>query len=102
MIAAELTTGSTTYTAPSNTKTTINSATVTNKTATPRYVTATITPSGGSAINAYYQYVVPAGQTVVLYGLVGQTLMAAGILTMTAEANTALDALISGYETSGT
>lgn len=101
MIAAELTTGSTAYTAPANTKTTISSATVTNKTATPRFVTATVTPSGGSAINAYYQYVVPAGATVVLYGLVGQSLMAAGALTLTAEANTALDALVSGYETSG-
>ncbi len=103
MIVTELTTTGNSYAAPTNTRTTISAATVVNKTATPRYVTAQITPSGGSAINAVYQFVVPAAGAAptVLYGLVGQTIMPGGELELIAEANSALDCLVSGYETSG-
>lgn len=101
LLCVELTTVAQTYTAPTNTKTTISAATVTNKTGTARYVTVTTTPSGGSAKTLVYQKVIPAGATEVLFGLVGQTIKPAGTLDALAEANTTLDLVVSGYETSG-
>jgi hypothetical protein len=99
LVCTELTTGSSTYTAPTNVRTTISAASVTNKSATARWVTVTITPSGGSARNGVYRRVVGVGETAVLYGLVGQTMGPADIITATAEANSALDFIASGYET---
>lgn len=99
LLCVELTTVDQSYAAPTNTKATISAATVTNKTATPRYVTVTTTPSGGSARYLVYQKVIPAGATEVLFGLVGQTIKAAGTLSALAEANSAIDLVVSGYET---
>lgn len=99
LICAELATTNTTYTAPTNVRTTVSAASVANKTATARYVTVTITPSGGSARNVIYRRVIGAGESAVLYGLVGQTLGSADVITAVAEANTALDMTVSGYET---
>jgi hypothetical protein len=101
LLCVELTTVDQTYPAPTNTKTTISAATVTNKSGTARYVTVTITPSGGTPQYVVYQKVIPAGATEVLFGLVGQTLKPLGALSALAEANSALDLIVSGYETSG-
>lgn len=96
----ELTTASVDqYTAPANTRTTISAATATNKTATARYLTVTITPSGGSARNVCYQRVVAPNESFVVHGLIGQTLNPADKFTAIAEANSAIDLVVSGYET---
>lgn len=101
LLCTELTTvaSASEYTAPANTRTTISACSATNKTATARYVTATITPSGGTARNICYQRVIAAGETFNIPGAIGQSLEAAGKLSVLAEANTAIDLVVSGYET---
>lgn len=101
LLCTELTTVSTgaEYTVPTNTYTTISSMSMTNKTGTARYVTVTITPSGGTARNIHYQRVVAAGETFVAYGAIGQTLAAGGKVSVLCEANSAVDIVASGYET---
>ena len=100
LAATELTTSTVVqYTAPANTRTTVSAASVTNKTGTARYYTVTITPSGGSARYVAYQLVVAAGKTAIVTGLIGQTLDAGGVISALAEANSALDFVMSGYET---
>ncbi len=87
------------YTAPTNTRTTISEASVCNKTGTARYYTVTILSPGGSLKYKAFQVVVPAGKTVVVVGLIGKTFDSGGSLSAFAEANSALDFEISGYET---
>jgi hypothetical protein len=99
LLCVELTTGNQTYTAPGNVRTTLSAASVTNKSGVAYWVTVTITPSGGTAKYGAYRRVVAAGATVVLSGLIGQTMGPADVLTATAEANSALDFVASGYET---
>lgn len=95
----ELTTASVDlYTAPANVYAQIASASVANKTATPRYVTVTLTPSGGSARNLVYQVAVPSNAQTTLYPLVGQVLQPGDKISALAEANTAIDISLGGFE----
>jgi hypothetical protein len=95
----ELTTASVDmYTAPTNCRTQIASCTVANKTGTARYVTVTLTPSGGSAFNLVYRVTVPINTQVSLFPVVGQVLDAGDKISALAEANTALDFAMSGFE----
>lgn len=99
LLCAELTTTGSTYTAPNNVNTTISAVSVTNKSATAYWVTVTLTPSGGTAKNLAFRRVVSVGESAILYGAVAQTLEAGDVLTVAAEANGALDCVVSGYET---
>lgn len=99
LLCTELTTGGSSYPAPANVRTTISACSVTNKSATARWVTVTLTPSGGAARNLAYRRVVGVGETAVIYGAVGQTLGSGDLLTAAAEVDTALDFIASGYET---
>lgn len=101
LLTAEITTtaSNTQYTSPTNTRTTLAACSVTNKTGTARYVTVTLTPSGGTARNLAYQQVIPAGQTVVISGAIAQSLDAADSVEFLAESNSALDLVMSGYTT---
>jgi hypothetical protein len=87
------------YTAPANTKTTISACSATNKTGSARNFTLTIKPSGGTARNLAYQMTLAAGETRVVHGALGQTIEAAGVLAGNADAATAVDLVISAYET---
>ena len=87
------------YTAPTNTRTTISAASVTNKTGTARWYTVTVTPSGGSAYYVAFQLVLGAGKTAIVTGLIGHTLDAGGAVNAFAEVGSAIDMVISGYET---
>ena len=100
LLTKELTTtaSASAYTAPANTRTTISGCSVTNKTATARYVTVTYTPSGGSAFNVCYQRIVAPNETFIVGGLIAQTLNPADKVEFLAEANSALDLALSGYE----
>ena len=77
---------------------TISAASVTNTTGTARTVTAYVTPSGGSAY-VVWSGSVPANQTVIMNGLIAQTLDAADATTVKADAGSAVDVDISGYQT---
>ena len=94
LITAELATTPTTYTSPNATKTTISACSVTNKTATARYVTVTI-----GTKNVCYQRVVAPNETFNVNGAIGQTMAGGDVLSAVAEANTALDMVCSGYTT---
>ena len=100
LLTAEITTVAsvTAYTAPANTVTTLSACSVTNKTATARFVTITITPSAGTARNIAYQRVVAPNETFNVPGAIGQSLNAGGKIEFLAETNTALDLVLSGYE----
>lgn len=88
------------YTASANTWTQICSCTASNKTGTPRYVTVTITPSGGTARNVVYQVVIPPNaQANLAAALVGQVLNPGDKISALAEAATAIDLSLSGFET---
>ena len=101
LLAGELTTtaADTTYTSPALTRTTIAACSVTNKTGTAKYVTVTITPSGGSAYNICYQRTVQPGETLNVPGAIGQSLNIGDAIAFTAEAATTLDLVMSGYTT---
>lgn len=86
-------------TSAANTYTQIAACTVSNKTSTPRYVTVTITPNGGSARNLAYQVVVAPNAEANLRSVVGQTLNPGDKISALAEANTAIDLVLSGFET---
>lgn len=99
MASTELTTVSVDqYTAPTNTRTQVAACTVANKTATARYVTVTLTASGGSARNLVYQVTVPANTQMPLYAVVGVVLDAGDKISALAEANSALDFNMGGFE----
>jgi hypothetical protein len=96
-------TDTTYYTVPANTRTTITSALVNNTTATPRTLTVNIIPNGGSlgaSNEVVTDLVIPAAGAAPtqLTALIGQTMLAAGQVSMIADAATALTVLISGYE----
>jgi hypothetical protein len=99
LLCVELTTGDSTYPAPANCRTTVSAVSVTNKSAAARWVTVTLTPSGGTAKHLAYRRVLSIGETAVIYGAVGQTMSEDDVLTATAEAISALDFIASGYET---
>jgi hypothetical protein len=97
-------TDTTYYTVPINTRTTITAALVNNTTATARTLTVNIIPSGGSvsASNRVVSaLVIPEAGTAPtqITALIGQTLLPGAVISMIAEAATALTPLISGYET---
>ena len=87
------------YTTPANTKTTISACSATNKTASARNFTVTIKASGGTARYLAYQMTLAAGETRVVHGALGQTIEAGGILAGNADAATAVDLVVSAYET---
>lgn len=87
------------YTAPANTKTTISACSATNKTASARNFTVTIKPSGGTARNVAYQMTLAAGETRVVHGALGQTIETGGVLAGFADAASAVDLVVSAYET---
>jgi len=96
----ELTTASVDqYTAPTNVRTQIAACTVANKTATARYVTVTITPSGGSAFNLVYRVTIPINTQVTLSAVVGIVLQPGDKISALAEANSAIDFNLAGFET---
>lgn len=100
LLAAELTVtaSDSAYTSPANTRTQVVAATITNKTATARHATVTITPSGGSARNVCYQRVIAPHESFVVYGLIGQILGPGDKFEAAGEAASALDMVVSGYE----
>jgi len=99
VMLAQLGTTATTYTVPSNSVLTIASVMFNNSTAAARTVSGTITPSGGSALAAVSAMPVPAAGAAptTAAGLVGQSLTAGSALALTADANSAVVAWISGY-----
>jgi hypothetical protein len=100
LASVELTTASVDQvTAGTNQRIRISHASVANKTATARYVTVTVTPSGGSAFNVVYRVVVPSSaspQQFPLYALTNLCLNPGDKISALAEANSALDLVISG------
>lgn len=101
MASNELTTAAVTqYTCPSTAAahSQIASCTVANKTATARYVTVTLTPSGGTARNLVYRVTVPPNTQMPLYAVVGQVLDAGDLIQALAEANSAIDFNMGGFE----
>jgi predicted MarR family transcription regulator len=99
LASIELTTASVDmYTAPTNIRTQVAACSVANKTATARYVTVTVTPSGGSAVNLVYRVTIPANTSWSLFPVVGQALDTGDKISALAEANSALDFVMSGFE----
>ncbi len=89
------------YTAPANTTAEIGAATVTNVTATARTVTVSLVPSGGSAglTNIVVQTrTVPANAAVQLWELIGQKLPPGATIQALADAATAVNLTVGGYE----
>lgn len=100
IVSAELTTASVDlYAVPANTKTTISACSVTNKTGSARTVTLTVKPQGQPARHIAYNLGVADGETRVVHGAIGQTLETGGVLAGLADANGALDIVVSSYET---
>lgn len=99
VMLAQIGTVATTYTVPANSTLTISAATLNNTTSTARTATATVTPSGGSALGILTALPVPISGSAptTVPGLVGQTLTAGGVLSIVADANSAVTAWISGY-----
>lgn len=100
LLCAEATTvaSATEYLTPANTTTTVSACTVTNKTATARLVTVTITPSGGTARNVCYLEVIPPNRAINIGGAIGQSFNGGGKFSVAADANAAIDVVVSGYE----
>lgn len=100
IVVAELTTSATSlYTVPDNTKTTISACSVTNKSGSARTVSLTIQPLSGDPRYVAYGLGIAAGETRVIHGAIGQTIEAGRILAGFADANSALDIVVSAYET---
>lgn len=94
---------STLYTVPANTWTTLAAALFNNTSATARYITLHIIPSGGSATSANQvvtTLVIPAAGAAPtsVPALVGQILAAGTTIQALAEAATCITPLLSGYE----
>lgn len=87
------------YEAPSNTTAQVAACTVTNKTATARTVTVTLTPSGGTARNLVFEVTVPPNTQTPLYAVVGQVIEPGDAVNAFADAGSALDFVMSGFET---
>jgi hypothetical protein len=85
-------------TALTNFKLQIIACTVANKTATPYYVTVTLTPSGGTAFNLVYRQVISPGLPTQLHQVVGHVLEPGDKISALAEFNGALDFNLSGTE----
>lgn len=94
VIAAQLGTTATTYTVPANSILTISAGMLNNSTGTARTVSATV--AGLAVLTAL---TVPAGAAPVSLAssLVGQTFPAGTVLSMTADAGSAVTCIISGY-----
>jgi hypothetical protein len=86
------------YTSPDNTRTQIAACSVSNKTGTPRWVTVTITPSGGSAQNLVYRVTIPINQSVTLFPVVGMVLEPGDQISAQAEVVSALDFNMAGFQ----
>jgi hypothetical protein len=100
---AEITTtaADTSYAPVANTRSQLTACTISNKTATPRYVTVTVDPTGADpARNLVYQRVIPANSSAALPEVIGHCLNPLDAILFLAEANSALDLVLSGYETS--
>lgn len=79
----------------------IDKCTVCNDTATARWFTFHLVPTGGAADSTnklVYQKVVAAGETYTCPEVVGHWLETGGFIRAIAEANTALTLIISGVE----
>jgi hypothetical protein len=102
ILTAEVTTtaSATSYTAPANTQVQFRACTLVNKTGTARWVTAIITPSGGTARNVLYRKVISAGQSYPAPQVVAQALNAGDKIEFEAEANSAIDLVLSASLTS--
>lgn len=87
------------HTSLTNFRTQIVACTVTNKTATPRWVTVTLTPAGGAAINLVYRQVITQGYPMALHQVVGHILDPGDKISAHAEVVSALDFNMSGTET---
>ena len=91
------------YTAPANTVAEITAATATNSTGTARTITVHIVASGGSAAAAnkvVQTKVVPANGAVLLPELVGQKIPTGSFISALADAATAVNLTVGGYEVS--
>lgn len=99
LITAQLSGTATTYTVPAASKVTFSAATLNNSTGTARTVTATVTPSGGSAYEILSALPVPVSGSAptTVPALVGHTLEAGDVLSVTADAGSAVTFLLSGY-----
>lgn len=88
-----------TYTVKANQTLTISAVTLNNSTSTARTATAEVTPSGGSALEVVSDLSVPVSGSAptTVPGLVGHTLQAGDAIALTADANSAVTAWISGY-----
>lgn len=87
------------YESPGNTLAQVAACTATNKTGTARTVTVTLIPSGGTAVNLVYQVTIPPNQQIALYAVVGQVLEGGDAINAFADANSAVDFVMSGFET---
>lgn len=99
LILGQLTTSDTTYTVPANSRVTISATGFNNSTGTARTVTATVTPSGGSAYEAVSALPVPisGNAPTTAPSLVGQTMTAGDVIGIKADANSAVTCWVSGY-----
>lgn len=87
------------YTVPANSTLTISAVTFNNSTGTARTATVNVTPNGGSALSMVSSLPIPisGNAPTTVPGLVGQTLTAGGKIEIAADANTAVNAYLSGY-----
>lgn len=89
------------YTAPANTTAEIGAATATNATGTARTITVHIVASGGAvaAANKVVQTkTVPANSSVQLWEMVGQKLPTGSFISALADAATAVNLTVGGYQ----
>lgn len=100
LVSVEMTSGMVdVYTAPANTTVTISAATIQNKTGTARLATIQQTPATGTATYLCYNRIIGPNETFVAYGLIGQSIAAAGKISVQADSGAALDFTMSGYLT---
>ena len=98
LLTAELTVTSTdtSYTADDNTQVQLRACTLVNKTGTARWVSAWVTPLGGTARYVMYRKVIGAGQSIPAAAVVAQVLNAGDKIDFAAEAASAIDLALSG------
>lgn len=90
------------YTVPANAWTTISAATLSNNTATARFVSIHFIPSGGvnsGATLILFQRVIAPGETYVVGSMIGHTLPPGASIQAVAEVAAAVNLICSGYET---
>lgn len=87
------------YEAPEGSTAQVAACTVSNKTGTAQAVTVTLTPDGEDALNLAFEVTVPPNTQLPLYAVVGQVVEPGDAIHAFADANSAIDFVMAGFET---